>query len=128
MNTKWILAIMMGVFLIALTPKKATACEIEITVTKGEKENYQIGDTLVLLVDVALTHRSCPVKIKETKFNMKGLKVIKSTPWKQNSTNEWERKLMVVVTNTKDGKLNLTAVRECDKDGGFGSIKLDVAQ
>ena len=128
MNIKWILAIIMGVFLIALTPKQAKACEIEIEITKGEKENYQVGDTLVLLVKVALTHRSCPIKMQETKFNMIGLKVIKSTKWKQKAANDWERKLMVVVKATKDGKLNLTAVRECEKDGGFGSIKLDVAQ
>jgi hypothetical protein len=128
MNIKWILAIMMGVFFIALMPKSAEACEIEIEVTKGKKENYQVGDTLVLLVKVALTHRSCPIKMKETKFNMKGLKVLKSTPWKQKASNDWERKLMVVVKETKGGKLNLAAVRECEKDGGFGSIKLDVVQ
>ena len=128
MNTKWILAIIMGVFFIALTPKQAEACEIEIEVTKGKKESYQVGDTIVLYVKVTLTHRSCPIKMKETKFNMKGLKVIKSTPWKQTAANDWERKLMTVVKATKDGKLNLTAVRECEKDGGFGSIKLDVAQ
>jgi len=128
MNTKWVLAILMGVFLVALTPKDVSACEIEIEVTKGKKESYQVGDTLVLLVKVALTHRSCPVKMKETKFKMKGLKVIKSTGWKQKASNDWERKLMVVVKETKDGKLNLAAIRECEKDGGFGSIKLDVTQ
>ena len=82
----------------------------------------------MLYVKVVLTHRSCPVKMKETKFNMTGLKVYKSTPWKQTATMDWERKLMVIVTKTKKGKLNLSAVRECEKDGGFGSIKLDVAQ
>ncbi len=120
--------LMFGVFILSMTPKKSTACEIEITVVKGKKESYQVGDTLVLQVFVKLTHRSCPVKMKETKFNMKGLKVIKSTPWKQLSAMEYKRKLMVVVKETKNGKLNLTAIRECDKDGGFGSIKLDVTQ
>ena len=128
MNAKWFWIFAIGLFLISITPKKASACEIEIEVTKGKKENYQVGDTLVLLVKVALTHRSCPVKMKETKFKMKGLKVIKSTAWKQKSSNDWERKLMVVVKETKNGKLNLSAIRECEKDGGFGSIKLDVAQ
>ncbi len=128
MNTKWIIAVVIGIFLISFNSTEANACEIEIEVTKGKKESYQVGDTLVLLVKVALTHRSCPVKMKETKFNMKGLKVMKSTPWKQKGSNDWERKLMVVVKETKDGKLNLSAVRECEKDGGFGSIKLDVAQ
>jgi phosphoserine aminotransferase len=65
--------------------------------------------------------------MKETKFNMKGLKVIKSTPWKQKSANDWSRKLMVVVTDTSSGKLNMTVIRECEKDGGFGTIKLDAS-
>ena len=62
--------------------------------------------------------------MKKTKFKMKGLKVAKSTPWKQLAAMDWERKLMVVVTENDTKNLNLTAIRECDKDGGFGSLKL----
>jgi len=126
MNTKWIIILVIGIFSITMMPKSAKACEIELEVVKGKKESYQKGDTLVVLVKVALTHRSCPVKMKATKFKMKGLKVIKSTAWKQKSSNDWERKLMVVVTDTSKGKLNMTVIRECEKDGGFGSIKLEV--
>jgi len=128
MRTKWILTILLGVFLLSFTPKTANACEIEFEITKGKKESYNIGDTLVVIVKVALTHRSCPVKMKATKFKMKGLKVIKSTQWKQLAANDWERKLMMVVTETKGKKLNLTAIRECEKDGGFGTLKLDMAK
>ena len=118
---------MLGFLFVTISPKTANACDIEIEVVKGKKDVYQVGDTLIILVKVALTHRSCPVKMRETKFKMNGIKVIKSTPWKQKSANDWERKLMVVVTKKpKNGKLNLTAIRECEKDGGFGSIKLDV--
>ena len=128
MRANWLLVIMIGVFSISFAPKTANACEIEMEVVKGKKETYQTGDTLVILVKVALTHRSCPVKMKETKFKMKGIKVLKSTPWKQKSTNDWERKLMVVVTDTSSGKINLTTIRECEKDGGFGTLKLDMAE
>ena len=124
MRTKWILILIMGIFLVSLTPNKANACEIEFEITKGKKEAYQVGDTLVILVKVVLTHRSCPVAMKKTKFNMKGLRVIKSTPWKQLAAMDWERKLMIVVTGNDAKSLNLTAIRECDKDGGFGSLKL----
>jgi len=125
MNLKWIIVLVIGLFSITFMPKSAKACKIELEVVKGKKDSYQKGDTLIILVKVALTHRSCPVKMKETKFNMKGMKVIKSTPWKQKSANDWSRKLMVVVTDTSSGKLNLTVIRECEKDGGFGTIKLD---
>ncbi len=120
-----ILIVIIGLFFVSLAPKNVNACEIDIEVTKGKKDAYQTGDTLVLMVKVVLTHRSCPVKMKDTQFNMKGLSVVKSTPWKQTAAMDWERKLMVVVTEKKGKKLNLTAVRECEKDGGFGSIKLE---
>ena len=128
MRTNWILIILLGVLFLSFTPKSANACEIEFEITKGKKESYSVGDTVVVIVKVALTHRSCPVKMKATKFKMKGLKVIKSTQWKQLAANDWERKLMMVVTESKGKNLNLTAIRECEKDGGFGTLKLDMAE
>jgi len=128
MRTKWILIILLSVFFLSFTPKSAKACEIEFEITKGKKDSYNVGDTVVVIVKVALTHRSCPIKMKATKFKMKGLKVIKSTQWKQLAANDWERKLMMVVTESKGKKLNLTAIRECEKDGGFGTLKLDMAE
>ena len=128
MNTKWILIAIIGMFIISFIPQTAKACEIEFEVIKGKKEAYQVGDTLVVLVEVVLTHRVCPVKMQKTKFTMKGLKVIKSTPWKQTAANDWERKLMIVVKETDGDKVNLSAVRECEKDGGFGSMILKMSK
>ncbi len=128
MKTKWIFIVIIGLFIISFTPQTAKACEIEFEVIKGKKEAYQVGDTLVVLVEVVLTHRACPIKMQKTKFTMKGLKVIKSTPWKQTAANDWERKLMIVVKETDGDKLNLSAVRECEKDGGFGSMILKMSK
>jgi len=85
MKTKWILILMLGVFLVSLTPEKSNACEIEFEITKGKKESYKVGDTLIVVVKVALTHRACPIALEKTKFKLKGLKVIKSTKWTQQS-------------------------------------------
>jgi hypothetical protein len=115
-----------GVFLAFAPTKQTKACEIEFKILKGEKEAYRAGDTLVVLVEVKLTHRSCPVAMKKTKFKLKGMKVIKSTPWKQLSANDYKRKLMIVVTEKEAKNINLTAIRECEKDGGFGTMKLDM--
>lgn len=56
---------------------------------------------------------------------MKGMKVLKSTGWKQLSSMDYERKLKIVITGTKGNKVTLNAIRECEKDGGFGSMKLE---
>lgn len=123
--TKWILSTIIGVFFISIAPQKANACEIEFEIIKGEKEVYNIGDTIVVKVIVGLTHRSCPVALKKTKFKMNGMKVIQSTSWKELSTNDYERKLKIVITGTKGNRVTINAIRECEKDGGFGSMKLE---
>lgn len=125
MNIKLLSIVIFGVLTFLSFPKEMKACEIEFEIINGKKEVYKTGDTLVIKVTVALTHRACPIAMQKTKFNMKDIEVIKSTPWKQLSEMNYERKLMIVVKETQDGKLNLTAIRECDKDGGFGSIKLE---
>ena len=128
MKRKLLYTLLLILAFVFINQKKASACEIEFEITKGKKDTYKKGDTLVIKIIVKLTHRSCPVGLKKTKFKMKGLKVMKSTAWKETSTNEWERKLMAVVTAESNGKINLSATRECEKDGGFGSLKLAPAK
>jgi hypothetical protein len=127
MKQKLLFTILLAITITLISSQSVKACEIEFEITKGEKESYQTGDTLVIKVLVKLTHRSCPVAMKKTKFKMKVLIVMISTPWKETSTNEWERKLLTVVTAQSKGKINLSAIRECEKDGGFGSLKLEAS-
>jgi hypothetical protein len=108
-------------------PHRAVACEIEIDVIKGEKASYQTGDQFMVMVKVVLTHRACPEAINKTKFKLQGLKVMKSTPWKEITKMEYHRKLIVKVVDDSAEKLVLNAIRTCDKDGGFGSLTLDVS-
>ena len=114
-------------FLLLFSTNYTSACEIEIKVDGEQKEEYKIGDEIVIHVRVEFTHRVCPEGIKKTKFDTKGFKILKGTPWKETSTGVWERKLKVQVTKSKKGKLLLSATRTCEKDGGFGEITLHAA-
>jgi hypothetical protein len=125
LNSKTIIFFLVAFLSLSFSAKETKACEIEFEITNNKKEVYNIGDVVVIKVKVVLTHRSCPISMKQTKFTMKGLKVVATTEWKQLSTMVWERKLKMQVTGTKDGKLVLNAIRNCDKDGGFGSLKLN---
>ena len=124
-KSKTVLLFLLGLFLVSFSTKEAKACDIEFEILKGEKAKYVAGDIIIIKVNVKLTHRTCPVAIKKTKFKMNGLKVIGATEWKQLSAMEYERKLKIQVESNKDGKLVFNAVRTCDKDGGFGSLKLE---
>ena len=123
--TKWILSIVFSVFFITFIPQEIDACEIEFEILKGEKDVYHAGDTIIVKVIVKLTHRVCPVAMKQTKFKLNGMKVIKSTSWKKLSENDYTRKLIIVITGKKGKKVSINAIRECEKDGGFGSMKLE---
>lgn len=124
MKSKGLLIAFIGLFFIAVQPQKAAACEIEFEITDNHKEIYDVGDVLVVKVVVTLTHRSCPVGIKKTKFTMKGLKILGTTEWTQKSTMVWTRKFKMKVVETEDGNLVFNAIRTCDIDGGFGALKL----
>jgi hypothetical protein len=125
MKTKWFFTIILALLLTSFASLESKACEIDFEILKGKKEIYQAGDEIVVKVKVKLTHRSCPEALKKTKFKMNGMKVIQSTGWKKLSSMEYERKLKIVITGTKSNKVTLNAIRECEKDGGFGSLKLE---
>jgi hypothetical protein len=128
LGLKMFTIIVLGVILSAFQPAQASACEIEFEVVENQKEVYNEGDIIVIKVTVTLTHRSCPIGMDQTKFTMTGLEVLGATDWTQLSTMVWERKVKVKVLKTKNGNLVFNAVRTCDKDGGFGSIKLSAKQ
>jgi hypothetical protein len=125
MKTKWILGLLLTLFFVTMMPQKADACEIEYEILKGKKEVYNVGDTIIIKVKVALTHRSCPIALKDTKFKLNGMKVLQATPWKQLSSMKFERKLKIIITGAKGNKVTINTIRECEKDGGFGSLKLE---
>ncbi len=122
---KTAIIIMLGLFFLSFSTQEAKACEIEFEIVNGKKEKYEAGDIIVVKVIVTLTHRSCPEALKKTKFKMNGLKVVGATDWKEISAMDHERKLKLQVLSNKDGKLIFNAIRTCDKDGGFGSLKLE---
>jgi len=124
-KSKMMIILMLGIFFLSFSTQEAKACEIEFEIVKGKKEKYEAGDIIVVKVVVKLTHRSCPEALKKTKFKMNGLKVVGATEWKEISATDHERKLKLKVISNKDGKLIFNAIRTCDKDGGFGTLKLE---
>jgi len=113
-----------GIFYFVFQPQAASACEIEFEIVENKKEAYSSGDVMVIKVTVSLTHKSCPVAMEKTKFTMKGLKILGTTEWKQESSFVWTRKLKVQVVKPDGKNIVLQANRVCDKDGGFGSLVL----
>lgn len=109
----------------ALTIENSKACEIYFQV-ENAKESYEPGDELVVTVTLELTHRNCPVKPEETQFKGEGIEIVGATQWIEISPKHYARKLKIKITGMSSHS-KLTALRECEKDGGKGSIMFERA-
>ena len=105
----------------------ANACEIKVEYQDKTKEVYHVGDELILKVSVLLSHRNCTVGIDATTYKMENLEVIGATKWEEKSANYFERLLKVKILGSETGEAVLHALRECDKEGGYGLLKIKVA-
>jgi hypothetical protein len=113
-------------FIMSTALSKLQACDFSFKINSEEKLVYRIGDEVVVLVSVYLTHRNCPESINNIKFDFSGLKALGATPWKESGEGKFERKFKLQVSDDPKGKHILNATRTCDKDGGTGSIKFNV--
>ena len=106
-----------------LSSKPLFACKISLKTAGEEKELYKAGDIIDLNLVVAFTHRACPAAISETEFNVEGLEIAEATDWNETKPGMvFEKTMKLKVLSNKDGKLTLSVVRECPREGGFGSI------
>ncbi len=120
-----IMRLMLFIFItLIIGSGKLSACDISFIVTQNNKEKYEIGDTIVVKVIVILTHRICPEGILKTQFQTSGLKVIGAKQWVEVKMGVYERELKILVTGTTSGKVSISAIRKCEKEGGFGTLEL----
>jgi len=115
-----------SLLLLAFAAVEANACDMKFEILKGKKAAYQKGDIVIVKLIVVLTHRNCPVALKETKFDMKGVKVVGATKWKMKDANTWTRKLKIKITGSSKDEAFISGTRTCDKEGGYSIIKFKV--
>jgi hypothetical protein len=101
----------------------ALACEITLK-TVGDKQSFKAGDEVLIDVKVKLIHHHCELAIKDTKFTYDGLKIISATPWKEESPGVYTRQVKAQVIASDKSEARLSVQRNCDRDGGRGSITI----
>ncbi|MBK8806503.1 MAG: hypothetical protein IPO21_07625 [Bacteroidales bacterium] len=112
-------------FFLAVVSISTWACEINFVVENGKKETYKVGDEIIVKVTITYTHRSCELKIEDTKFTTVGMKVVGAKAWTEVSTGVWERVLKIQITENKENaKCMIQTNRSCTKEGGKGSLTL----
>ncbi len=119
-----LISIFVVIALMIFSSAEVSACNIKFKVIKNKKEVYKAGDIIVVKVIVYYTHRNCLIEIDDTKFDTKGLKIVKMSDWFEICSGVWENELTLKVKGTKNGKLIINATRTCSRSGGFGSLSL----
>jgi len=99
------------------------ACDFQFSVADGKK-SCKAGDEIVLNVKLTLTHRTCVVAAKDTKFKLDGISIVSATDWKEVGPGVYTRQLKMKVNADKKPKIMLSATRTCDKEGGCGIFTL----
>jgi hypothetical protein len=107
----------------ALTTFQLLVCEISLTIQKdSKKEVYKVSNEVVVDVQIKFNHRVCPVEIKKTRFTYENLKILGATDWKEIKPGQYTRQIKVKIekiSEAKDGQAKISAVRTCDKEGGY---------
>ena len=113
----------LSVSVLLLSISMASACDFEFT-TKDNKTSVKPGEEFVINVKLSLTHRSCKVAAKDTKFKFEGMEIVGATDWKQETPMIYTRQIKAKANSDNSKKIMLTATRTCDKDGGHGVFSL----
>ncbi len=100
------------------------ACDIKFNISGDSKPIYKAGEEVIVEVTVTYTHRVCQLELSDTKFNADGVKILGATQWKEKAPGTYTRQLKVLVLQDgkKEGVINV--VRECAKEGGYGTFKI----
>lgn len=108
-----------------LSYTQAKGCDFHFEI-EDPQPAYHIGSEIVITVSVVLTHRVCEIELEDTHFSARGMKIIGATKWIQLSSKVYARKFKVKITEENTPAV-FTALRECDRDGGKGSLEIKIS-
>jgi len=116
--------LLISVILLFFNANTLLGCNIKFKILGEEKEIYDVDDIIDVRLTGAFTHRVCPTAVEDTDFNADGLEIVEETEWEviRGRMMTYERELKLKVKGNKEGKLTLSVTRECNLEGGFGSI------
>ena len=116
------LLVLTGLLLLVVS---SFACEIYFNVSeKYKKESYTPGEEIVVELKVVLVHHHCDIGIQDTKISADGATITGATKWNETKPGVFERKLKVKIDDTPEKDFKLKCQRTCEKEGGYGELKL----
>jgi len=104
------------------------SCEIKIEIVKNKKEKYKNNETLILKVEIYLTHRICDINIKDTKVETSNVEILKEGKWNEEKMGVWVNYYKIKISKNKDksDSCYFKVMRICPKTGGEKTIYFNV--
>ena len=89
--------------------------QVNVQYIKGEKEIYNIGDTIALSIQIMAPEETCLDGMKTTKFFQKGISIIRQSSWQEIKKGFWQKDISLIITGNKKKEAILTIFRRNDK-------------
>lgn len=89
--------------------------QVSIKYIKGEKTDYNIGDTISLSIQIKAPEETCMDGMKTTKLFQKGISIVNQSEWKEIKKGFWKKNVSLVITGNKKKEATLTVFRRNDK-------------
>jgi hypothetical protein len=89
--------------------------QINVQYIRGEKAIYNLGDTIMLSIQIKVPVETCLDGMNQTKFFQRGISIIKQSPWQEIKKGFWQKEISLIITGNKKGDALLTILRRNDK-------------
>ena len=96
--------------------------QIQISVTKGNKEVFRPGDKIELLIQLKTLPVTCADGMKRAKVYVSSMEIDSQTDWAQTGTAIWTKKIYLSFIETKKDEAKITVMRRVDKESLFKQL------
>ena len=93
--------------------------QIRITVVKGKKDVYRVGDKVQLQIQLKTIAKTCVDGMKRANVFVSGIDINNQTDWKQIGVDLWQKDINAVFLDNKKKKAKITVMRQVDVESLF---------
>lgn len=101
--------------LVFLSIPTLNVAQVQVKITKGEKNAYNIGDEIRLCICISTDPQTCKDGMNQVKFYPSGLVIKEPGDWKELKKGVWQKDLTCIIRGNKKGYSQLTIMRRVDK-------------
>lgn len=100
--------------------------QIQISVTKNQKEVYKAGDQIEVQINLKTLPQTCAEGMERTKVYVSGMEILTQTDWMKTNNSIWTKKVTLKFIETSKKEAKITVMRKVDKESLFKQQKFAI--